>query len=51
VAALLPEAVARDTLGNPDTASSVWDRALDPAARDRMLVPFLIDPATSFTCR
>jgi LuxR family maltose regulon positive regulatory protein len=45
VAALLPEAIARDTLGNPDTASSVLDRALDPAARDRMLVPFLIDPA------
>jgi LuxR family maltose regulon positive regulatory protein len=51
VAALLPEAIACDALGNPDTTSSVLERALDPAERDRMLVPFLIHPAPSFSER
>ena len=51
VAALLPEAIACDALGNPDTASSVLERALDPAERDRMLVPFLIHPAPPFSER
>ena len=51
VAALLPEAIACDALGNPDTASSVLDRALDPAERERMLVPFLIHPAPPFSER
>jgi LuxR family transcriptional regulator, maltose regulon positive regulatory protein len=46
VAALLPEAIACNALGNPDAARSVLERALDPAERDRMLVPFLVRPAS-----
>jgi len=45
VAALLLEAIASDAPGNPDAATSVLERALDLAERDRMLVPFLVPPA------
>ena len=51
VTALLLEAIACDTLGNPDAARSVLERALDPAERDRMLVPFLIQPASPLSER
>lgn len=46
VAALLLEAIACDAPGNPDAARSVLERALDLAERDRMLVPFLVHPAS-----
>ena len=45
VAALLLEAIASDAPGNPDAATSVLERALDLAERDRVLVPFLVPPA------
>jgi LuxR family transcriptional regulator, maltose regulon positive regulatory protein len=51
VAALLLEAIAYDALGNPDAARNVLERVLDPAERDRMLVPFLIRPASPLSER
>jgi LuxR family maltose regulon positive regulatory protein len=51
VAALLLEAIACDALGNPGAARGVLERALDPAERDRMLVPFLIHPASPLSER
>ena len=51
VAALLIEAIACDAPGNPDAARSVLERALDPAERGRMLVPFLIQPASPLSER
>jgi LuxR family transcriptional regulator, maltose regulon positive regulatory protein len=45
VAAALLEAIAHDTLGDPGAAGRAVERALDVAAPDRTLLPFLIHPA------
>ena len=42
VQAFLLEAIARDALGDPDAAGRALERALDLAAPDRVLLPFLI---------
>jgi LuxR family transcriptional regulator, maltose regulon positive regulatory protein len=39
------EAIARDSLGDQDTAQSALERALDLAEPDCQLVPFLLHPA------
>ena len=45
VAAALLEAMARDALGDPAAAARALERALDLAAPDLVLFPFLIHPA------
>ncbi len=45
VVALLLEAMARDALGDPDTAGRALERALDLAEPDHLLIPFLVHPA------
>jgi LuxR family maltose regulon positive regulatory protein len=45
VTALLLEAIARDSLGDPAAAGRALERALDVARPDRILIPFLIHPA------
>ena len=45
VEALLLEAIARDALGDPDTAGRALERALDLAEPDSLLHPFLLHPA------
>jgi LuxR family maltose regulon positive regulatory protein len=45
VVTLLLEAKARDALGDPAAAGRALERALDLAEPDRVLIPFLIDPA------
>jgi LuxR family maltose regulon positive regulatory protein len=45
VTALLLDAIAHDALGDPDAAWRVLERALDVAAPDRMIFPFLVYPA------
>jgi LuxR family maltose regulon positive regulatory protein len=45
VTALLLDAIAHDALGDSDAAGRVLERALDVAAPDRMLFPFLVYPA------
>ncbi len=42
--ALLLEAIARDSIGDPDCASAALERALELAERDRFLLPFLVHP-------
>jgi LuxR family transcriptional regulator, maltose regulon positive regulatory protein len=45
VAAFLLGAMACDTLGDPDAVERAVERALDLAEADKMLFPFLIEPA------
>ena len=45
IEALLVEAIARDTLGDPAAAGRAVERALDQAEPDGMLTPFLLHPA------
>jgi LuxR family maltose regulon positive regulatory protein len=45
VQALLLEAIARDALGERAAAEGALERALELAAPDRMLLPFLLHPA------
>jgi LuxR family maltose regulon positive regulatory protein len=45
VTALLLDAIAHDALGDSDAVGRVLERALDVAAPDRMLFPFLVYPA------
>jgi LuxR family maltose regulon positive regulatory protein len=45
VEVLLLEAIARDALGDADTAGRALERALDLAAPDSLLHPFLLHPA------
>jgi LuxR family transcriptional regulator, maltose regulon positive regulatory protein len=45
IEALLVEAIARDTLGDPGAASRALERALDAAEPDGVLLPFLLHPA------
>jgi LuxR family transcriptional regulator, maltose regulon positive regulatory protein len=45
VAAVLLEAIARDALGDQAAAGRALERALDLAAPDRWLIPFLVHPA------
>jgi LuxR family transcriptional regulator, maltose regulon positive regulatory protein len=44
VTAVLLEAIARDALGDQDAAGRALERALDLAAPDRVLIPFLVHP-------
>src|SRR6185437_8627999 len=44
-AALLLEAIARDTLGDQPAAGRALERALDLAEPDRALISFLVYPA------
>jgi LuxR family maltose regulon positive regulatory protein len=44
VQSLLVEAVVRDEAGRGATAGRVLERALQLAERDRVLLPFLVDP-------
>ena len=45
VEALLLEAIARDTLGDPAAAERVLERSLELAESDAVLLPFLLHPA------
>ena len=45
VAAFLLDAIACDALGRPDDADDALQRALDAAAPDSLLLPFLLHPA------
>jgi LuxR family maltose regulon positive regulatory protein len=44
VAARILDAIARDSLGRPDEAADALERALDAAAPDTLLLPFLVHP-------
>jgi LuxR family transcriptional regulator, maltose regulon positive regulatory protein len=45
VTAAVLEAIAREALGDPDTAGRALEHALDAAEPDRVLIPFLLHPA------
>lgn len=51
VAALILNAIACDALGRPDDSAHALERALDAAAPDNLLLPFLLHPAADLLGR